>query len=439
MEREAAALVRTLRDHGHDAYFAGGAVRDRLLGLTPIDIDIATSAHPDDVQALFERATDLQGRSFGVVRVLRGGHVFEVATFRHDLPYSDGRRPDGVVFTTAEEDAARRDFTVNGLFYDPLSDKVIDYVGGREDLAARVLRAIGSPEQRFQEDHLRLFRAIRFAAQLGFEIEPATWEAIRQHRGLAARLAPERVRDELIKCFCGPRPGLALDLLDASGLLEFWIPEIARMKGVEQPPEFHPEGDVYTHVRMMVGMLKNADPVLAFAVLLHDIAKPDTYSMDETGRIRFTAHESVGAKMTENILRRLRFPNHQIEAIRACVAGHMKFKDATAMKVSTLKRFLAGPYFEHEMELHRIDCSCCHADLSIYDYVKQKREEFSQEELVPEPLVNGRDLMAAGLSPGPEVGKLLRQIQDEQLEGRLKDREQALERARELVHALTGK
>lgn len=435
---QAERVVRKLQDAGHEAYFAGGVVRDKLLGIETKDVDIATSALPDQVQELFARATDLQGKAFGVVRVLQGEQVFEVATFRQDLEYQDGRRPEGVVFTTAEEDAQRRDFTVNGLFYDPVTDTVIDYVGGQRDLEAGVLRAIGDAEKRFREDHLRLFRAIRFSAQLGFEIEAETWRVICESSELGGKLAPERVRDELVKCFTGPRPQKALDLLVDSGLMDQWIPEVSKMKGVEQPPEFHPEGDVYTHVRMMVGMLKDADPIVAFSVLLHDIAKPDTYSVDETGRIRFTMHETVGAEMAEDIMRRLRFSNQMVEAVKQCVANHMKFKDAISMRTSTLKRFMAQPYFEQEMELHRIDCSCCHADLSIYDFIREKQQEFSNEPVMPEPLINGKDLMELGMKPGPEMGKLLTQIQDEQLEGLVKEREQALGRARELIRALTG-
>lgn len=439
MIKSAEEVVRALQDSGHEAYFAGGVVRDKLLGIESKDVDIATSAHPDQVQQLFTRATDLQGRAFGVVRVLQDGQVFEVATFRQDLEYQDGRRPAGVLFTTAEEDAQRRDFTVNGLFYDPVTDRVIDYVGGQKDLNAKVLRAIGDTARRFEEDYLRLFRAVRFSAQLGFEIEPETWRILGELSELGGKLAPERVRDELVKCFTGPRPQRALDLLVDSGLMDEWIPEVSKMKGVEQPPEFHPEGDVYTHVHMMVGMLKNADPVVAFAVLLHDIGKPDTFSVDETGRIRFTMHETVGAEMTEGIMRRLRFSNQMVDAVKQCVANHMKFKDAISMKMSTLKRFMSQPYFEQEMELHRIDCSCCHADLSIYDFIREKQQEFAQEPVIPDPLVRGKDLMELGMPPGPLMGKLLTQIQDEQLEGSLKEREQALGRARELVKALTGK
>lgn len=435
--RDAAiTIVRRLQKAGHTAVLAGGCVRDTLLGRTPKDYDVATSAPPEIVQSLFDRVTDLHGKCFGVVRVTLNDQTCEVATFRSEGPYSDGRRPDSVSFTTAEEDARRRDFTINGLFLDPVTDNVLDYVGGQADLKARLVRAIGDPEARFQEDHLRLFRAVRFAADLGFEIEPATWEAICRLAHLGARIAPERVRDELIRCFTGADPGRALDLLEASGLMDHWIPEIKRMKGVQQPPQFHPEGDVHTHVRLMLGHLKNADPILAFSVLLHDIAKPDTYSVDSTGRIRFNGHEALGARMAEDILRRLRFPNNQIEAICACIANHMAFKDVPHMRLSTLKRFLARPTMPTELELHRIDCLGCHGDLEIYQFIQTKMAELANEPLKPPPLVTGHDLLELGLKPGRTVGKLLHQLMDEQLEGKLRTREEALRRARALATSL---
>lgn len=435
--REAAtSIVRRLQKAGHTAYFAGGCVRDELLGRVPKDYDIATGATPDQVQDLFQRVTDLQGKSFGVLRVMIDDLAFEVATFRHDGTYTDGRRPESVTFATPEDDAQRRDFTVNGLFLDPISEKIIDFVGGQADLKAGLLRAIGDAEKRFREDHLRLFRAIRFAANLGFQIDPPTWESVCRLAPLGKELAPERVRDELIRSFTGPHPQRAFDLLVDSGLMRLWIPEIEEMKGVEQPPQFHPEGDVFTHVRMMVGMLKDADPILAFSVLLHDIAKPDTYTVDHTGRIRFNEHESIGARKAETILRRLRFSNEQIEAICICIANHMAFKDVPHMRVSTLKRFLARPTMPTEIELHRIDCSSSHRDLDIYDLVKQKLEEFSNEPLKPDPLVNGRDLQSLGMPPGREMGQILHQLMDEQLEGKFRDREAALRRAKTLLASL---
>lgn len=432
----AEAIVLRLQQAGHTAYLAGGCVRDLLLGRTPKDYDVATSARPDQVQALFPRVTDIHGKTFGVVRVLEGDSGCEVATFRNDSTTSDGRRPDAVTFSTPEEDAQRRDFTVNGLFLNPADGTVIDFVGGRADLEARVLRAIGDPAARFREDHLRLFRAVRFAAELGFQLDPPTWEAVKALAPLGARLAPERVRDELIRCFTGPDPGRALDLLEESGLLQLWIPEFERQKGVEQPPQFHPEGDVHTHVRLMVGMLKHADPILAFSVLLHDIAKPDTYAVDSTGRIRFNGHEALGARMAETILRRLRFSNEQIEAISACIANHMAFKDVPHMRVSTLKRFLARPTMPTEIELHRIDCLGCHADLEIYDLIQQKLKEFADTPLQPDPLVTGHDLIALGMRPGREMGRVLHQLMDEQLEGKLTDKPSALRRARAVLASL---
>jgi poly(A) polymerase len=432
----AETVVRRLQSAGYQAVFAGGCVRDTLLGRTPKDYDVATSAPPQVVQTLFDRVTDIHGKCFGVVRVMIGPYTCEVATFRTEGPYSDGRRPDTVAFATAEQDAQRRDFTVNGLFLDPVSNEVLDYVGGQADLRARLIRAIGDPAARFREDHLRLFRAVRFAAELDFQIDPATWDALQRLAPLGAQLAPERVRDELIRCFTGPHPLRAFDLLESSGLMDLWIPEIARMKGVQQPPQFHPEGDVHTHVRLMVGMLKNADPILAFSVLLHDIAKPDTYSVDSSGRIRFNGHESLGARMAETILRRLRFSNEQIEAICACIANHMAFKDVPHMRVSTLKRFLARPTMSTELELHRIDCLGCHGDLEIYHLIQEKLAAFANEPLEPKPLVTGHDLIALGMKPGRGIGRLLHQLMDEQLEGKFRDRQDALRRARALVTSL---
>ncbi len=425
----AGELVDKLTRAGHEAYFAGGCVRDALLGRPEKDIDVATAATPEQVQNILPRVSDLQGKSFGVLRVLDHDRVFEVATFRKDGSYKDGRRPDSVTFTNASEDAQRRDFTINGLFYDPLKSHVIDYVGGRKDLAARLVRCIGRAEDRFSEDHLRLFRAIRFASELDFEIEQETWKALCALSEQARSLAPERVRDEIIKSIAGSHPLKAFDLLDRCGLFRVWIPEIEKMKGVEQPPQFHPEGDVFTHVRMMIGQLKNPDPILALSVLLHDIAKPDTYTVDKNGRIRFNGHESVGAAKAENILQRLRFSNDTIEAVKACVVNHMAFKDAPQMRLSTLKRFLARPWFDIELELHRIDCLSSHALLDIYKFLCEQREKFSKEEIKPKPLVNGNDLLKLGVRPGKELGRLLTQLMDEQLEGKFTTREDGLARA----------
>ena len=426
-------IVRQLTEAGHRAVYAGGCVRDALLQRTYPDVDIATSATPDQVQALFPKASDPQGKAFGVIRLKQEDHVFEIATFRVDGPYLDGRRPSSVTFTTAEEDARRRDFTINGMFFDPLKNEVLDYVGGKSDLTAQTIRAIGDPAARFTEDRLRLFRAIRFAVQLGFQIEPKTWEAIVRLAPESKNLAPERVRDEWVKIFTSPDPARGLDLLHEAGLIAVWIPELLEMRGCAQSPEHHPEGDVWVHTRLLLTHLRNPSPVLALSALLHDIGKPRTSRTEPSGRIRFFGHEGVGARMAEEILRRLRFSNDDTTAICACIANHMAFKDAPQMRVSTLKRLLARPTFSEELELHRIDCSSSHGELDIYRFLAAKQSEFSREEIQPKPLVSGHDLQGIGVSPGPKMGVILQQLMDEQLEGKLSNRESALARARELA------
>jgi poly(A) polymerase len=430
---QAESIVRQLVQAGHVAVYAGGCVRDALLERAYPDVDIATSATPDQVQALFPKASDPQGKAFGVIRLRMDEHVFEIATFRVDGPYLDGRRPSSVTFTTAEEDARRRDFTVNGMFFDPLKKEVLDYVQGRADLAAKTIRAIGDPVARFTEDRLRLFRALRFAVQLGFEIEPSTWEALVSLAPDSKVISPERVRDELVKIFISPNPARGLDLMYDSGLLAVWIPELLEMRGCAQSPEHHPEGDVWVHTRLLLTHLKNPSPVLAFSALLHDVGKPRTSKTEPNGRIRFFGHEGVGARMAEEILRRLRFSNDDIGAITACIANHMAFKDAPHMRVSTLKRMLARPTFSEELELHRIDCSSSHGQLDIHAFLQDKLSEFSQEEIKPKPLVTGHDLQELGAKPGPAMGKILHQLMDEQLEGKIADRAGALTRAKELL------
>jgi poly(A) polymerase len=430
----ATEAVRTLQKAGHVAYFAGGCVRDQLLGRPAKDFDVATSATPDEVQHLFPRTTGLEGKCFGVIRVLLGENLtLEVATFRQDLEYEDGRRPSGVRFVTAEEDAQRRDFTVNGLFFDPIQNRLIDYVGGQADLQKQILRAIGQPAARFQEDKLRLLRAIRFATNLEFTMEPATWEAIRELAPAVQQIAIERVRDELDKIWTGPFPARGLDLLDQSGLLSHLLPEITAMHGVEQPPQFHPEGDVFKHTRLMLSHLSHAPLELALAVLFHDVGKPRTQITDATGRIRFNEHETVGARMTEAIMLRFKYSNNMIEAVRQCVAFHMQFKDAPKMKLSTLKRMLARETFPTEMELHRIDCLGSHRDVTIYEFLKNKQAELGVAEIKPPRLVTGQDVMALGVVEGPRIGQLLELIREAQLEGQIRTREEALARLRELV------
>ena len=425
-ERVAVGIVRRLREAGHEAYFAGGCVRDRLLGKEAQDIDVATSARPDEVQRLFRR-TLLVGAHFGVVVVVEGGMNFEVATFRTDGEYRDGRRPEEVVFTTAEGDARRRDFTVNGLFFDPIGDRVIDFVGGVKDLESRTIRAIGVARERLSEDKLRVLRGVRFAAVLDFGIEPGTWRAIQEAAPEVRVVSVERIRDELQKVFGSPRRVRGLDLLEASGLLDVVLPEVAALRGCEQPPEFHPEGDVYVHTREMLGLLNaEADLALVWATLLHDVGKPVCRRVDAEGRIRFNGHEHVGAETAKRILRRLRFSNSFVEDCVEMVRNHMAFKDAPNMRVSKLKRFMARPTFERELELHRVDCLGSHGSLAIYEFLQTKRREFQEEPLIPKRILSGDDLIAMGWKPGPLFREVLDGVQTLQLEGKLESREEAL-------------
>jgi tRNA nucleotidyltransferase/poly(A) polymerase len=426
MEATATRLVERLRAAGHEALFAGGCVRDRLLGKEAHDIDIATSARPEEIQKLFPRTVAV-GAQFGVIVVLEDGGEFQVATFRSDGAYRDGRHPESVAFTNAEGDARRRDFTVNGLFFDPLTRQILDFVGGEADLRAGILRSIGDPHARFAEDKLRLIRCVRFAASLGFEIEAETWRALVERAPEITAVSAERIRDELVKIFSHPSRVRGFDLLDQSGLLAILLSEVEALKGCEQPPDFHPEGDVFVHTRLMLSLLpERVSTPLVFSVLFHDIGKPPTLHIDETGRIRFNGHESISASMTEKIFARLRFSNAETEATVAGVKNHMAFKDVQNMRVATLKRFLARPTIDDELELHRVDCQGSHGLLDNYDFLLRKREEFSNEPLIPPPLITGRDLIEAGLKPGPPFKKLLDSAQALQLEGGLKTREDAL-------------
>lgn len=421
-------LVNQLRDAGHEAVFAGGCVRDMLLGKEPKDYDIATSARPEQVMKLFP-GSHAVGAHFGVIVVPRNGMMFEVATFRRDGDYSDGRRPDSVVFTSAEEDAKRRDFTVNGLFFDPIKSEVLDYVGGRADLEAKVLRAIGEPRLRFREDRLRLMRAVRFATVLEFPIEAGTWEALRELAAEVVSVSAERIRDELNKIFLDRNRVRGFDLLVESGLMQAVLPEIMKLQGCEQPPQFHPEGDVFVHTRKMLELLnENVSAPLVWSVLLHDISKPDTFTVDDAGRIRFNGHDRLGAIKAGKILRRLKFPNQVIDPTVEAVANHMGFKDVPHMRESTLKRFMARPYFEDELELHRVDCLSSNGMLDNYQLLQEKRVAFEAEKkpLIPPPLVNGHDLLAMGVPPGRKIGEWLTEVQTLQLEGVLNEREAAL-------------
>lgn len=438
MNTEAIDIVARLQGAGHVAYFAGGSVRDRLLGKEAKDYDIATSARPEEVQRLFPHVTDLTGRSFGVVRVLVGNEHYEVATFRQDGAYKDGRHPDSVRFATAEEDAKRRDFTINGLFFDPVANRLIDYVGGEADLHAKILRAIGNPADRFAEDHLRLLRAIRFATRMNFKIDPATWEAICVAAPSIRTISAERIRDELNLIFTTHKPELGLDLLDRSGLLTEVLPDVAAMHGVEQPPQYHPEGDVYQHVRLMLTKIQEPNLELALSVLMHDVGKRATASIDESGRIRHSGHESVGAEMSDRILSDLRYDNKTIQTVHELVEHHMQFKDVEKMRPSTLKRMMSRPHFPLELELHRIDCSSSHGDLKFYDYLKHQLETMSPDEIDPPTLINGHDLKAMGIPPGRAMGGMLEAIRIAQLEGAVQTREEAKAMARKMASEPTA-
>ena len=421
-------IVRTLRDAGHTALFAGGCVRDALLGRPLKDIDIATSTTPDQVERLFPGATVAVGKAFGVIVVLRDRQPFEVATFRADSATSDGRRPDAVRFTDAAEDARRRDFTINGLFYDPVSNEVLDFVNGRKDLAAGIVRAIGDPAARFREDHLRLLRAVRFTSVLGFRLDPATSAAVRVGALLLADISDERVGQEFTRMLCeSPQASRSLDLLLALDLLYVFLPEVAALKGVEQPAAYHPEGDVWTHTcRMLDAIPAPRDPALAYAALLHDVGKPQTLVMSPENVPRFPSHATVGAQMAQAILLRLKRPTELIENVVTAVERHMTFVSLPDMRPAKLRRFLGAPTFPLELALHRLDVTQSHGKLEIAEFAERKLAEFAAETVLPDAWIKGRDLLALGMKPGPKIGQLLTRAYDAQLENRFPDREALL-------------
>src|SRR5437899_6738050 len=389
MEKTAREVAARLRAVGHIAYFAGGCVRDMVRGLTPKDYDIATDARPEVVQKIFPR-TYAVGAHVCVIIVLENGFQFEVATFRSDDSYIDGRHPSAVRFSSPEEDAKRRDFTINGMFYDPVAEKVIDFVGGRSDVAAKLVRAIGDPAQRFAEDRLRMLRAVRFATALDYKIDSQTWDALLASAPSINQISAERIRDELVRIFISPNRVRGWDLLDSSGLMRAILPELEALKGVLQPEQFHPEGDVFQHTRLMLQFLAETVSVsLVFAVLLHDVAKPVTASIDRTGRIRFNEHDRIGAQMTEMIMRRLRFSGAEIEATVEMVRQHMVFKDVPKMRVAKLKRFMARPTFDDELELHRVDCASSHRMMHNYEFLSRKPDGFGNQPHIPTALVPG--------------------------------------------------
>lgn len=429
---DALEVATRLAAAGHLALFAGGCVRDRLLGRTPGDHDVATSATPEQVEALFPRSLTV-GARFGVVVVpVPGGNV-EVATFRADGRYVDGRRPEGVVFSDPPTDASRRDFTVNGLFEDPRTGEVLDYVGGRADLDARLLRAIGDPEARFREDHLRLLRAVRFAVRLGFAIEPATAAAVRRLAPLAADVSAERTRDELVKILVAGR-GRALRLLHRLGLLPVVLPEVAAMRGVPQPPQFHPEGDVFVHTALVLdhldlaGLAEEDAEDVVLGALFHDVAKPPTRTVDPDGRIRFNGHDRLGEEMSLAIAERWKLPRRRIDRVADLVGTHMSFPNLPNMRRHKLREFLGAPDLPLHLALHRADCGASHGDLSLAAFCEREVAAFRSEPVLPPPVVTGADLLAAGYAAGPRLGALLRWLRAEQLEGRAPSREEAVRR-----------
>ncbi len=421
MKKIAAEIVRRLQHAGFSAFWVGGCVRDFLLGRKPQDYDIATDAKPEQVEKMFKR-TIAVGRKFGVMVVVESKHQFQVATFRAEADYEDGRRPAKVVFANAEADAQRRDFTVNGLFYDPVAKKLHDWVGGEKDLGAKIIRTIGRPEERFAEDHLRLLRAVRFAAQLNFEIEPQTFAAVKSLAPKIRLISAERIRDELIKLFVPPHAARGLVLLRDSGLLVHVLTEFIATIACEQSPDFHPEGTVFEHVRLMLEKLPpEAHPSLPWAVILHDIGKPATAERDPaTGAIHFYGHEKIGAAMAERILQRLRFPKKQIEEIVACVRQHMQFKDVKQMRKATLRRLMLRETFPLELELHRLDCLGSHGDLGHYEFLLEQAAELKKKPAIHPPLLTGIDLIKLGMKPGPAMGVLLDEIREKQLQDELK-------------------
>ena len=422
-------VASVLRGHGFKSWFVGGCVRDRLRGVPPKDFDVATDATPGQVASLFPGAV-LVGAHFGVVLVRSGSCEVEVATLRSDLAYRDGRHPESVCFETdPRRDALRRDFTVNALFEDPFSGEVLDFVGGRADIEAGLIRAIGDPAARFAEDHLRLLRAVRFAAAFGYTIEPATLEAIRQARARVLDVAAERVRDELNRILTEGAARRGFEWLDETGLLTHILPEVAAMKGVMQPPEFHPEGDVWTHTLLMLGMLHQPSVELAWGVLLHDVGKPPTFRIAE--RIRFDGHVEAGVEIGRRILHRWKLPTASVRHIEALIANHLRFRDIKRMKESTLKRFLRLHRFEEHLELHRLDCLASHGQLDSYEFAKRKLAELPPEVIRPPRLLTGDDLIRSGYKPGPLFKKILEAVEDAQLEGRIRTPEQALAFVRE--------
>lgn len=430
LRKGASHIVKILRSQGHKSYIAGGAVRDLLLDRPIGDLDLATSANPNTVEKLFP-VTIPVGKQFGVIIVVENSVNFEVTTFRKEGNYSDGRRPDGVSFVEAHTDVKRRDFTVNGLFLDPFSGEILDYCNGQRDVRERIIRTIGSPSRRFREDKLRLMRAVRLAGQLNFQIEKETWTVLQKLAPEIKQVSRERIRDELLKILTGGNVTRGLNLLRESGLLNVILPDVAALEGVRQPPEFHPEGDVWTHTCLMFSLAENPSETLALGILLHDVGKPPTYLVRD--RIRFDRHAEIGAEMTSHICRDLRLSNRQCQTIVELVRQHLRFIHVQQMRKAKLKRFLRQEDFSEHLELHRLDCLASHGNLSSYEFCLQKLEELSEEKVQTQPLLNGHDLIDLGLKPGPIFSDLLTQVEDRQLEGLIQSHQEALDWVRKTL------
>jgi poly(A) polymerase len=439
-KQAALAIVERLQQKGYMAFFAGGCVRDEQLGRTPKDYDVATDAFPEEVEALFPKTLPL-GKAFGVIAVIDGKEMVEVATFREDVGTLDGRHPENILFSAAKEDALRRDFTINGMFYDPIKNELLDYVHGQRDIKNRLVTAIGNPKERFQEDHLRMLRAVRFTHNLEFTLNPDTETAIREMAHLIQNISAERIEAELTRTLTdSAKPGDALKHLHELGLLQYILPELLPMVGQKQPPQFHPEGDVFEHTCLMLNLMAKEKPKtkpaynpreLAYTVLLHDVGKPETASIgpgtDGKPRIRFDGHAAVGARLAEKILIRLKFPNIEKKSITTAIAGHMRFMDVQKMRTSKLRQLIGAATFDLEMELHRLDCLGSHSLLDNYDFVRCYQQKMADEPILPEPWITGHDLIAMGITEGRLIGKILKETYEHQMEDLFSSKEELLD------------
>lgn len=427
--RKAEMIISRLKQEGFESYFVGGCVRDKLRGVVPGDYDIVTSALPDQVMTIFERTIAI-GVKFGVVVVIVDGHPYEVATFRNDDVYEDGRRPSKIHFSSAREDVFRRDFTINGLLMDAGTDEIIDYVEGRADISKKIIRTIGDPVVRFNEDYLRMLRAIRFAANLNFSIHPQTQNAIQENAANIMGISAERISDELQKILTRGGARRGFELMAQTGLLRHILPEVDKMQGVLQPPRFHPEGDVWQHTMMMLDILSNEtlpgiDPALAWGALLHDVGKPASRTEDKKG-VHFYGHVKLGETIADDILHRLRFSRAQRETVLGLIRQHMVFMNVQEMRPARLKRFLRMPDFHLHLQLHRLDCLASHGILDNYQFCLEQLQNLEQDELHPSRLLTGDDLLAMGFAPGKLMGEILRALEEEQLEDRVQSKDDAV-------------